>query len=251
MGIIKEEEKWLNENYSKTPVTEEQKRVAEKYKNVKMNLRFTPDGESWSIWHGGQLYCIGYVSHIEPDVLDKTQINCLINGNPDTLFAKPQDEEQEFYFERYHYLKDQIYFCNYSGSLPCILSKRNELQQILDESVLYEPINPDWEDSDIIINRDSFDYPYSTPFSYEQQRINLEFNNYGCNLFFSANGERSFIYTSNKKICEIIGEKEAIEKGLDMDECCDYGNGYIITEIEETDIHYKSIQEIVGEINSF
>src|SRR5690606_17549818 len=103
-----------------------------------------------------------------------------INGCADILYTKPQDEEQEVYFKRYEYLKDQIYFCNYSESLPCIINERNELRQLSSPFILNEPINPDWVNPEINCNQDLLDIPIS----FKQQRIHLKFNNYGCELFF-------------------------------------------------------------------
>lgn len=245
---ILEEEKMLNEKFSMTPVTEEQKRVAEKYKN-EMDLRFTPDGQSWSIWHDGQFHFIGIVSKIEQDVTGN-KINCLIDGDKVTLFTKPQNEEQEIIFKNYQYLKKPIYFYDCKGLLPCIINKNNELEQLLRTSFSEIPLYLNCEDSAIVQFQEYSYFACIAPFSYEQQRIYSEIDHHYSKIFFSADGKKIFIYTSDKKICELVEEKEVNKIGLDEDKYCDFGNGYIIIEIDESEKHFKNIKQIVEPKNS-
>lgn len=241
---ILEEEDWLNENFSKLPVTEKQKIVAEKYKKVKMNLRFTPDGESWSIWHDGKFHSIGILSKIEPDE-SGIKIDCIIDGDKVTLFTKPQNEEQEIIFKNYQYLKNPIYFYDCKGFLPCIINEKNELEQLWQTSCTALRLYPNFKDSDIVFYQDSSDYEYTAPISYKQQRVNMELNNIECKVFFSANGIQTFIYTSDKKICEVIEKTETINEAFGVNEYYDLGNGFIIIEIDEKEKHFETIKDFV------
>ena len=64
-------------------------------------------------------------------------------------------------------------------------------------------------------------------------------------------GNNSYAFSKERKIAKIIEKAEAIKKELDVDECCDFGDGYIITEIDETDELYETLIVVLKSIDSY
>lgn len=231
---ILEAEKKLNENYSKLPFTEEQKRVAEKYEDA-MDLRFTPDGESWSIWQIARIESIGILNRFEQNQLDNTMIDVVLDGCKLTIFTIPQNQEQEIYKSRLRNIVSPLYFPEDSEDFsqdPYFINNKGELKHLHCQHLYKINLKSKWNNSTVYIDM---------PISYKQQKIHLNFCNYGLGLLFDTNGEDSYSYNTTDEIFKIISKSEVSDMGYDIAEGIEFDNDYVLFNVNKEDKIYQEL----------
>lgn len=234
MGKIIEEEKWLNENYSKLPFTEEQKRVAEKYEDA-MDLRFTPDGESWSIWQNARIESIGILNKFEQNQLDNKMIDVVLDGCKLTIFTIPQNQEQEIYKSRLMKIVSPLYFPEDSDLFsqhPYFINSKGELNRLNCQHLYKINLKSKWNNSTVYIDM---------PISHKQQKTHLNYNNYGLGLLFDTNGEDSYGYYSTEEIYKIISKSEVSDMGYDIAEGIEFDNDFVLFNVKKEDKIYQEL----------
>lgn len=243
MDKLISEEKLLNEKFSKLPFTEEQKRVAEKYENVEMDLRFRPDGESWSIWQIARIESIGILNKFEQNQLDNTMIDVVLGGCKLTIFTIPQNQEQEIYKSRLMKIFSPLYFPEDSEDFsqdPYFINSKGELKHLHCQYLYMINLKSKWNNSTVYIDM---------PISHKQQKTHLNFNNYGLGLLFDTNGKDSYGYNSTEEIFKIISKSEVSDKGYDIAEGIEFDNDYVLFNVNNEDKIYQELSSAIKRYN--
>lgn len=254
VGGIQRDQRELNKEYKKTPSTKEQQMIAEKYKNIPMDVRFTKDGKSHSVRYGVNIN--NKDEHKSKMFENVLMIRFFLTDKYVILTKHPKNIAQKIFKNRFKCFVDcPLFFIEkpkYKNDLfPYFIDKGGQLKQLTYEPDHYDPIELflDWDDDAILTKTDEHGYIKSEPISFKQQKIKKEGLSVFGSLGFNKKGDKSFIMTQENNIFEVFEKNEVDIDVLDTGNDWESTNGYILIKLGESNPFYKDLASIANHNN--
>lgn len=251
VGGIQRDQRELNKEYKKTPFTKEQQMIAEKYKNIPMDVRFTNDGKSHSVRYSVNIN--NQDEHKSKMVKNVLMIRFFLTDKYVILTKHPKNIAQKIFKNRFECFVDcPLFFIEkpkYKKDLfPYFIDKDGQLKQLTYQIDQYYSIElfSDLDDDAILTKTNKYGYIESKPISFKQQKIESE----GLSVFvwwgFNKKGDKSFIMTEENNIFEVFEKNEVDIDVLDTGNDWESTNGYILIKLGESNPFYKDLASIAN-----